>query len=229
MSQRRLRVGFDLDGTLMDSPYGRLWFRPWVRAQEAVQGVEPGAFLAQLRDAGIRRWRQGRWAAAYDWPGICRQTLGLTLPPPDAPRADLVWPLVLPGALALLRWLWDRRAELVLVTNGFDALQWPYLKALGWDRLFRDRATPDAIGTAKPDPRMFDARGPLDLFVGDRPWQDGLGAHRAGIPVALVGPGPRQEDHWDPLGQPRPAQWVGPDLAHLAQDLDGGRVLEAHR
>jgi FMN phosphatase YigB (HAD superfamily) len=196
----RLRIGFDLDGTLLDSPYGRLWFRPWVAQREAQEGLTPGTLLARLRAEGTRRWRQGRWAAAYDWADITAAVIGTPIPDPPVPPPEAIWPLVLPGVVPLLAWLWDRGVELVLVTNGFWAWQSPYLKALGWDRLFVRHASPD-LGYAKPDPRLFDAVGPLDGFVGDRPWHDVLGARRAGVRVALVGPGPAYEDRWDPLGR----------------------------
>jgi FMN phosphatase YigB (HAD superfamily) len=203
------RIGLDLDETLISAPYGTLWFRPWVAREEQEAGVEPGTFLRRLREAGNARWRRGRWVDAYDWPALTTEVVGHPIPDPPVPPAARVWPLVRPGALRLMAWLWDRRVELVLVTNGFWTAQRPFLAALGWHDRFVRWAAPDVTGAAKPDPRIFDAVGPLDAFVGDRPWHDVLGARRAGIPAVLVGSGPRQEDRWDPLGRvPEPDRRV---------------------
>ena len=220
----RWRIGFDLDDTLMAGPYGRLWFRPWVAAREREAGVAPGTFLRRLRDAGAERWRRGEWVAAYDWPDMVREELGVVLPDPPVPDVGAARALVAPGAYRLLAWLWDRRVELVLVTNGFWRLQRPYLDALGWQDIFSRYSTPDLAGAAKPDPRIFDGVGPLSLFVGDRPWQDGLGAVRAGIPVALVGPGPRSEERWDPLGRIPEGAWRAEGLDRLVRDLEADRL-----
>lgn len=213
-------VGFDFDDTLVANPYGRLFYRPWVAAREAEAGVEPGTYLRKIAEIGRAYWRRGQWCRAFDWPAIARDELGIVIPDPPPPDPDDVAALLRPGALDVLGFLLDRGVDLALVTNGMTSFQRPYLEALGWDRVFRQVVTPDRVGTAKPDPRMFWAVKDLVLFVGDRPWHDTLGAKRAGVPAVMVGPGPLREERHDPWGRA-----VAPDFR--VDDLFG--LLELFR
>jgi FMN phosphatase YigB (HAD superfamily) len=215
---RRLRIGVDFDDTLVGSPYTRLWLRPWLSEQEARVGAVPGTWFRRLMQASVRAWWHGDWVGAFDWRALGERELGIVIPEPPRFSAEAVRPLVLPGVDHFLKWCWDRRAEVVLVTNGFMCWQRPFLTALGWDAVIRRWAAPDTVGAAKPDPRIFEAVGPLDWFIGDRLWQDALGAQRAGIPVTLVGPGPEREDRPDPLGQPQPPDTRVDRLDHWVRD-----------
>lgn len=210
-------IGFDFDDTLVRSPYGRLFYRPWLRAQEQAAGVEAGTFARVISEAGNRLWFQGHWAESFDWAAICHRELGLVLPDPVPPDPAAVRPLVVDGAVELMASLLHQGYRLALITNGLWRFQAPYLAALGWDQVFSMILTPDRTGTAKPDPRMFWPVPALTWFVGDRPFHDVLGAYRAGVRSVLLGDGPLEEHRPDPLGRVTPPDRTVKSLRELAE------------
>ncbi len=202
MSARR-RIGFDLDGVLIRNPFGRgvmPHLRRVLATSPALAGVPPEE---ARRDVGVAvhqevaaRMAAGRFRDAYDWDDIY-QTVSQRVGGPLVPSvAGLVrYYCTVPGMIALLpgvaealTGLEDRAIGVRAVTNGFAAYQWPVLEALGIARHFEGLYSPDAFGVAKPDPRLFEAAGPLDLFVGDTLLHDVFGARRAGVPVLWVAP-----------------------------------------
>lgn len=202
----------------MRSPYGRLFYRPWLRQQEREAGVAPGTFSRVISEAGNRLWFSGRWAESFDWAAICRREIGLALPDPGRPHLQEVAPLVVDGAIELMADLLHQGHRLALITNGLWRFQAPYVAALGWEALFTAVVTPDRRGTAKPDPRMFWAVPGLSWFVGDRPCHDVLGAYRAGVRTVLLGDGPLEEHRPDPLGVVVPPDMTVPSLRHLTAE-----------
>lgn len=191
---------FDMDNTLMRSPYWRLHLRPWLKAH--TRGPDYKTLWQTLREAGEDRWQRGDWTASFDWPDIVR-SLGLpTLPDPLEPHPDEVRSLIIPGVEEALVHLRRLPLRLGLVTNGFLRFQLPYLRAVGWDRLFDSLVGPDVTGTAKPDPAMFATLTPGLAHVGDRLSHDVLVAKRAGRVGILVGELQPETDRLDRTAPP---------------------------
>lgn len=143
-----------------------------------------------------RRMRSGDWVAAYDWDAIYGDALRAF---GYRDRFDVAACVrdccgvedaiaALPGAQATLAALKERGFRLVVVTNGFAAYQEPVLDALGLLAYFDTVITPDRAGFAKPQAGIFQAAGPLDLFVGDTLVHDVLGAKEAGATAVWLTP-----------------------------------------
>ncbi len=107
--------------------------------------------------------------------------------------------------------------RLVALTNGnTDLVQ------AGVAQYFEFCLAPADTGTSKPDPRMFEAvqqRAGLAaramIHVGDEPYYDIEGAHRAQIPAVWVN---RHGREWPAVY--RPAQVEIPDLRHLRDAIE---------
>lgn len=195
-----LNVGFDLDGVLIRNP-----FETCVLPRlEALLSSTPAAQELGEESVGnaVRRrvgagWRArmatGDLASAYDWDAIYRE-VAVDLGADPGRLADIdvaAWVreccgmdghiASLPGASELLMGLESAGHRLVVISNGYAAYQEPVLAALGLLPHFDEVVTPESVGHAKPDPRIFAAAGPLDVFVGDTLVHDVLGARQAGI------------------------------------------------
>lgn len=200
---RRRRIGFDLDGVLIRNPFAR-GVDPHVRRLMAtgpkLAGLSPedarkridGAVVAEV----VARSAAGRSRDAFDWDDI----YGLVSASFGGPKLPDIAGLVrhysavpgmialLPGARAALDELVAAGHELVVVTNGFERYQLPVLEVLGIDTCFAGFFSPDRTGYAKPEAGMFEAAGPLDVFVGDTLLHDVYGANAAGVPAVWVSP-----------------------------------------
>ena len=213
-----LNVGFDLDGVLIRNPFETCVLP---RLEELLSST-PGARALGEETIGnaVRRrvgagWRArmatGDLASAYDWDAIYREVaVALGADPERCGNIDVAaWVreccgldghiAALPGAPELLSGLVAAGHRLVVISNGYAAYQEPVLAALGLLPHFAEVVTPEKVGHAKPDPRIFAAAGHLDVFVGDTLVHDVLGARQAGIysvwvashlPAGLSGKGP---------------------------------------
>lgn len=207
-------VTFDMDNTLVNSPYWRLHFRPWLSAEAGRTGTNYLSLWRQFGERSEKLWRRHRWVDAFDWVAIARD-LGLPkLPSPPEPPAQHVRALVPEGVEAALWSLKKLPLRLGIVTNGLWDFQQPFIKALGWNYLFDAVVTPDRAGTAKPDPTIMAGVSPGLVHVGDRISHDVLVAVRSRRHSILVA-GHRETDHIDPLA---PAA-LAPDwtLSHWRQ------------
>ncbi|HET8986055.1 MAG TPA: HAD family hydrolase [Trueperaceae bacterium] len=216
----RPAFGFDLDGVLIVNPFDTCV----VPRLERLLSASPS--LAHLGDAEVskrvrgairRGWQQrmatGDLAAAYDWDAIYIEAAEELLAPIAARSAVDVGLWVreccaqgghiraLPGAAEMLSRLSAAGARLVVISNGYAPYQEPVLESLGLLGYFDEVVTPDRVGYAKPDVRIFEAAGHLDAFVGDTLVHDILGARQARIdavwvhpslPPALAALGPRE-------------------------------------
>ena len=98
-----------------------------------------------------------------------------------------------PGLLHELKQL-TKRAKIGIITNGSSETQRAKIRAAGLDSVFAENIWISAeVGSAKPDPRIFEAalRGleePAEhcLHIGDREETDLQGAHGAGIRARIV-------------------------------------------
>lgn len=200
-------VTFDLDGTIFRSPFWRLHLRPWLELLSHQGRGEWWDLWTKIRDLGTRKWQRGDWVGAFDWNAIILEALGEVLPRPEVPLWAAVKPLLMPYVSETLLSLTEIGVDYAIVTNGFYSYQAPYLEALGLERWFHHIVTPDRVGAAKPDPRVFSQLGPVLCHIGDRPEHDAVAAKRAGIVSIQMGPAPSVPDRPDFL-----AAAVTPDI-----------------
>ena len=98
-----------------------------------------------------------------------------------------------PGLLHELKQL-IKRAKVGIITNGSSETQRAKIRAAGLDSVFAENIWISAeVGSAKPDPRIFEAAlRALDtsaqccLHFGDREETDLQGAHAAGIRARII-------------------------------------------
>jgi FMN phosphatase YigB (HAD superfamily) len=202
-------VTFDLDNTLIKSPFARLHFLPWLRDQAQKHGLDYDLLWAQIQRQAESKWRRGDWVQSFDWNTIV-QEVGLDkLPEPPQPSAAALRPLLLPHVNWMLREIRRLPVSLALVTNGFYAFQAPYLRSLGWDYVFDAVITPDRTGYTKPHPLTFVEVTPGLVHVGDRLSHDVLAARRTGRIAVQAGYLRPERDRIDPLSPAR----IVPDFA----------------
>lgn len=167
-------ITFDLDGTLFENRLRRYM----------MPGLE-GAVLARgRRRVRLRHPRPGshrlRSRLSAPWLRVIRAVARRSLP-----RRTHLYPDVEPA----LRALRDMGYRLACVTNGYRVYQEPLLEGLGVRDLFDLFVSPEMVGVAKPDPRMWTLgvpEGQIVLHVGDRLSDDVIGAHRAKLPAAWL-------------------------------------------
>lgn len=200
VSGDRATVSFDLDGVLMQNPFLHGIFphmRRHMRTAERLRDLPPGEaddLVDQaVREAWSERMLAGAFVDAYDWDAIYRdvsEALG-------APAVDDISELVvrycrepgmiglLPGAEEALQQLHAAGRRLIAITNGHYAYQRPVLEELGIAHHFDEVLTPDRVGFAKPDPRVFElARS--TVHIGDTLLHDVLGPRLAGVTSVWV-------------------------------------------
>ncbi len=133
--------------------------------------------------------RQHDFVAAYNWDAIYNDVSERFGGAPVGNVADMVkrcceiegMIALLPGAKEGLEQLHDHGFDLVASTNGFYTYQWPVLEALGVADHFSRVLTPDRVGFAKPDPRLFESVSDLRAHVGDMLFHDVLAANMAEV------------------------------------------------
>jgi len=171
-------LSFDLDGTLMQNPFGKAIF-PELERLVAERLGRPYDVTQALTAEQERLFANRQWVAAYDWDQLACQLLrrlGLPGAPDIAalvqtyaaqPYCYLLEETV-PHVLTQLR---ARGYSLAAVTNGFRKYQYPVLEALGLAEHFEQIVTPEAVNCAKPEPGMLlplQQEGEVVAHVGDR-------------------------------------------------------------
>lgn len=232
-------ISFDLDGTLLNGPFGRV-----------IADLEDDLERRGLGHRGdvLRRHTAllgSDVMAAYDWQQIVAEQLaaaGTTAP------FDLLERLEEYAAAGRTRLLHDRTPELLtalrsagwrvlILTNGWRRYQEPILHYAGLLAVIDGLITSDDIGEPKPSARMFAAaRGFADRYihVGDRLDHDIIGANAVGATTVLLRTDVPADDHagyLDDLARrqqvpaDQPADLIRPDLitADLGDLVD--RVL----
>ena len=189
-------VSFDLDGVVMKNPFEK-GVLPHIlrhlRRSPALctlpeEEADRRANTA-IREAWGRHAAAGEFVSCYDWDAIYQEVSHRFggEPTPDVSQLvrtycgveGTIW--LLPGARSGLERLNAAGLRVVAVTNGYHAYQWPVLEALGVSHLFAAVYTPEAVGYAKPDPRLFRKVPGLAAHVGDNLIHDVLGANLAGV------------------------------------------------
>jgi putative hydrolase of the HAD superfamily len=189
-------ITFDLDGTLMQNPFGK-WVFPEIKQLFAGWLQQEVNTTEALVNEHERRMSQNRTVEAYDWDDMVRLLLAehkldreidvekLVLQHSVVPKIHLLEDSIIP----VLTQLKQRGFSLATVTNGFYKYQYPVMKELGIADLFDEIVTPEIAGCGKPDPKMMNAlqqSGQIVAHVGDRIDHDVCTANLAGVPSVLI-------------------------------------------
>jgi putative hydrolase of the HAD superfamily len=211
-------ITFDLDGTLMQNPFGR-WVFPEIAAAVAGWLGRPYDAVAELVREHERRMRQGRYVEAYDWDGMLAELLGRLGIREGVEIAKIVQKHSVPPKIrlleedvpAVLAALQAKGYALAAVTNGFYKYQYPVMEALGLAEYFAAVVTPERAGAGKPDPAILrPLGGEVVAHVGDRLDHDVQLANRCGVfsvfvcrglPEELRGVNPRLRNRHDLMRQ----------------------------
>lgn len=196
-------ISFDLDGVLIQNPFGGgvfPWVRNHVRSATALQGLDASEqdslMNRTVNDEWAARMRAGDFAGAYDWDSILNAASERLGGPAIPDVASLVERFcqeegmiaLLPGALEGLQLLRDAGATIHAITNGYRRFQLPVLQTLGIDHFFTRLISPELVGSAKPQPGIFQAVPDLQVHVGDTLVHDIHGANQAGITSIWLNP-----------------------------------------
>lgn len=134
-------------------------------------------------------------------------------------------PYLCPGAKEVLEAL-AGRVVIGCVTDGFTDVQHRKLETTEIDRYFDFLITSEEIGSAKPDPALYEAAtraagcdAEAIVHVGDSYDKDVIGALRSGMRAAWL---PRSENARDRMEGPAP-DWILADLLDLPAAVGLGR------
>ncbi|MFI8715546.1 HAD family hydrolase [Brevibacillus brevis] len=189
-------ISFDLDGTLMQNPFGA-WVFPEIARVISIQLGREHDIVSEMVAEHEQRMSQKRYVEAYDWDDILASRC-------DAwsieKMIDIEWLVrkhsVMPkvkllegGILQMLEEIKKRGFSLAVVTNGFYKFQAPVMEALGLLKYFDEIITPERerAGTGKPDPAILQKlQGEVIAHVGDRLDHDVQLANRSHVTSILI-------------------------------------------
>ncbi|WP_042455386.1 HAD family hydrolase [Neobacillus dielmonensis] len=171
-------ITFDLDGTLMQNPFGN-WVFPEIGeliSQNTNKKLDVRTVMIEEHNL---RMKQNRLIEAYNWDEIlCKilrdYQLDLEIRIEDLVKKHSVSPkiyLLEDHLLESLTRIKSKGIRLAIVTNGYRKYQQPVVEALKLSGLFDYFITPDQIGYAKPDERILSEllnQGTVLAHVGDR-------------------------------------------------------------
>ena len=189
-------ITFDLDGTLMQNPFGK-WVFPAIEESISKKLQKPFKSTEALVLEHEARMQQNRTVEAYDWDEMVRLLLQeiqldldinveeLVLEHSIAPKIYLLEP----DSLSVLKKLKEKGYSLATVTNGFYKYQFPVMRELGLSEWFDAIITPEIAGCGKPDVNILKSlqeSGEIVAHVGDRLDHDVYLANQSGIPSVLI-------------------------------------------
>lgn len=186
---------FDLDGTLMQNPFGK-WVFPEINETYAA-ATDHRDIVKDMVQEFKRRNDAKRYRESYDWDDILDTVCADGGLVNELNIVELVKKHAIPPKVYLLEeGIADILGELLaqgfalgVITNGFSCYQLPVLEALGISDVFQKIVAPDIVGSAKPDPRIGDdymENGSLIAHIGDRVDHDISFANRLGVPSILI-------------------------------------------
>ncbi|GGJ23293.1 HAD family hydrolase [Deinococcus roseus] len=194
----RPTISFDLDGVLMQNPFGKgvIPFLARHVHQQTRQELDFETFRQQFRkqlNQGFSsRTLAGKHVDAFNWDAIMlevAQNYGLNHMPDVSQivkaHCTPEYIHLLPGAKEGLQLLKDAGLKLIVATNGYARYQVPVLDALGILPFFDEVRAPETHGYAKPQPELLSG---ADLHIGDKLCHDILAANRAGIQSIWIHP-----------------------------------------
>lgn len=168
-------ISFDLDGTLMQNPFGAWVFPEIARVISGQLGREHD-IVSEMVEEHEQLMAQKRYVEAYDWDAIlsrkCERLCVEQIDIEALVRKHAVPPkiyLLEAGLLEVLAAIRGRGYSLAVVTNGYYKFQVPVMEALGLVEYFDEIITPERAGTGKPDPAILQSLpGKVIAHVGDR-------------------------------------------------------------
>ncbi|MGE8203070.1 HAD family hydrolase [Heyndrickxia sp. NPDC080065] len=172
-------ITFDLDGTIMQNPFGKYVFPEIEEKVHALCGQKKNV-IDELVEEHQLRMQEQRFVEAYDWDDIVKSFLDKAQITCEMNIEELVRKhstlpkiyLLEENILHTLQMLIDRGYSLAAVTNGFYKYQFPVMKTLGLDQYFEEIITPEKAGYGKPDVRIFDGLKQngdvITAHIGDR-------------------------------------------------------------
>lgn len=190
-------ITFDLDGTLMQNPFGS-WVFPEIDKIVKEQTSFRDDFRTLLISEHQKRMRENLIVEAYDWDGIVRdilisEELTLTINIEELVIKHSISPkiyLLEEGIPDILKQLKKKGYALAAVTNGYSNYQLPVLDALRLSPFFDVIITPEKVGYGKPNIQMVESLMNSDhnivAHVGDRIDHDIVFANELGVPSVLV-------------------------------------------
>ncbi|MCG7344197.1 HAD family hydrolase [Sporosarcina sp. ACRSL] len=184
-------ITFDLDGTLMQNPFVSYVF-PEIERRILLENEKLKNIVGHLVAEHETRLKDGRTAAAYDWDDIVlhylkTNSLQLFINVEEILRGFCVEPniyLLEDTVFEVLSELKQSGFSLAVVTNGFTKYQLPVMNALKLTDHFDLIVTPEEVGLAKPDQRVYDSvlkQGEIIAHVGDRIDHDVISANAVGV------------------------------------------------
>ncbi|MGG4444627.1 HAD family hydrolase [Brevibacillus fortis] len=187
-------ISFDLDGTLMQNPFGA-WVFPEIARVIAGQLGREHDIVSEMVAEHERRMSQERYVEAYDWDDILFSRcdalcIEKTIEIESLVRKHSVIPkvnLLEGGILQMFDEMKKRGFSLAVVTNGFYKFQAPVMEALGLLNYFDEIVTPERAGAGKPDPAILQKlSGEVIAHVGDRLDHDIQLANRSHVTSILI-------------------------------------------
>ncbi|KMZ43022.1 MULTISPECIES: HAD family hydrolase [Bacillales] len=187
-------ISFDLDGTLMQNPFGAWVFPEIARVISSQLGREHD-IVSEMVAEHEQRMSQKRYVGAYDWDDILASrcaawSIEKMIDIESLVRKHSVVPkvkLLEDGILQKLEEIKKRGFSLAVVTNGFYKFQAPVMEALGLLNYFDEIITPERAGTGKPDPAILQKlQGEVIAHVGDRLDHDIQLANRSHVTSILI-------------------------------------------
>ena len=188
-------ITFDLDGTLMQNPFGA-WIFPEVE-QVLAEELQSSPNIKSRLYAIHEQYMKEQSVAAYDWDGMLQtvmKELGaatsidleqLVIKHSHMPKIYVLDDSVLPTLTRLK----EQGYAIAAITNGYYKYQYPVVQALGLMDLLDELVTPERVGFAKPNIRMADEllnRGQIVAHVGDRLDHDIYFANELGVKSVLI-------------------------------------------
>lgn len=187
-------ISFDLDGTLMQNPFGAWVFPEIARVISGQLGREHD-MVSEMVAEHEQRMSQERYVEAYDWDDIlvsrCNALcIEKKIDIESLVRKHSVMPkvnLLEDGIPQILEEIKKRGFSLAVVTNGFYKFQAPVMEALGLLDYFDEIVTPERAGAGKPDPAILQKlQGEVIAHVGDRLDHDIQLANRSHVTSILI-------------------------------------------
>ncbi|WP_028552769.1 HAD family hydrolase [Paenibacillus sp. UNC451MF] len=189
-------ITFDLDGTLMQNPFGK-WVFPAIEERISKQLQQPFKSTEALVREHELRMQQNRTVEAYDWDDMVQQLLKELQLELDINVEQLVLDhsvtpkifLLEENVTSVLKQLKEKGYSLATVTNGFYKYQYPVMQQLGLSEWFDEIITPEKAGCGKPDVnilRELQRSGQIVAHVGDRLDHDVYLSNKSGIPSVLI-------------------------------------------
>ncbi|WP_036688565.1 HAD family hydrolase [Paucisalibacillus globulus] len=190
-------ITFDLDGTLMQNPFGNWVFPEIAKMAESFLG-DDNEIISELVQEHQKRMESGDIVNAYDWDDIVQKVFAISGVPITIDVGEMVIKHSIPskvylleeGILEILYGLRDSGFSLAVITNGFEKYQKPVMDVLRLTHAFDAIITPEKVGFGKPQVEMvkglLEADNEIIAHIGDRLDHDVVLANKLGILSVLI-------------------------------------------